>query len=112
MRELALLTFLTLDGVMQAPSGPEEDDSGGFTSGGWARRWWDEVMAQVMEEAMAEPYDLLLGRKTYESFAAGFANADVLDPTAKKLNDAAKFVVTSSLDELDPNASPVICARP
>ena len=105
MRELSLLTFLTLDGVMQSPSGPEEDASGGFTHGGWARRCWDEVMAQVMEEAMAEPYDLLLGRTTYETFAAGFANSDARDPTAKKLNNAAKFVVTSSLDELSWNNS-------
>lgn len=100
MRELALLTFLTLDGVMQSPGAPNEDASGGFTHGGWARRCWDEVMAQVMEEAMAEPYDLLLGRTTYDAFAASFANADARDPTAKILNNAAKFVVTSNSDEL------------
>lgn len=99
MRELALLTFLTLDGVMQSPSSPEEDASGGFTHGGWARPCWDEVMAQVMEEAMAQPYDLLLGRATYETFAASFASADALDPTARKLNDAEGFVVTSTLEE-------------
>ena len=95
MRELALLTFLTLDGVMQSPGDPEEDASGGFTHGGWARRCWDEVMAQVMNEAMAEPYDLLLGRKTYDTFSASFANADALDETAEILNNAAKFVATS-----------------
>jgi dihydrofolate reductase len=100
MRDLALLTFLTLDGVMQSPGGPEEDPSGGFVKGGWARGCWDEVMAQVMEEAMAEPYDLLLGRTTYEAFAASFANAGDDDPTARKLNSATKFVVTSTLEEL------------
>jgi len=55
MRKLAVLTFLTLDGVMQGPSGPDEDPSGGFTQGGWAQKCWDEVMAQVMQEAMAGP---------------------------------------------------------
>jgi len=74
MRKLAILTFLTLDGVMQGPSGPDEDPSGGFTQGGWAQKCWDEVMAQVMLEAMADPYDLLLGRKTYEIFAPHFQN--------------------------------------
>ena len=108
MRDLALLTFLTLDGVMQSPSGPEEDTSGGFINGGWARSCWDEVMAQVMEEAMAEPYDLLLGRKTYETFAASFADVGDADPTARKLNGATKFVVTSTLEKLDWNRSELI----
>ncbi len=100
MRKLALLTFLTLDGVMQAPSDPGEDPSDGFAAGGWARPWWDEVMAQVAVEAMAEPYDLLLGRKTYESFARSFEGADLGDPVARKLNDATKHVVTSRSSEL------------
>ena len=63
MRELAILTFLTLDGVMQAVRSAGEDTSGGFAQGGWAVNHWDEVMKQVAEEAMAVPYDLLLGRK-------------------------------------------------
>ena len=100
MRELALLTFVTLDGVMQSPGSPDEDPSIGFTLGGWAQPCWDEVMEQVREEAMAEPYDLLLGRKTYESFAASFAGSDARDPTAQKLNSAAKLVVTSRSEEL------------
>ncbi len=66
MRKLAILTFQTLDGVMQAPKVPEEDYSGGLTQGGWAEACWQEVMAQVGREAMTEPYDLLLGRKTYQ----------------------------------------------
>lgn len=98
MRELAILTFLTLDGVMQSPSGPEEDPSGGFSQGGWARNCWDEVMAMVVREAMAVPYDLLLGRKTYETFAAHFPSAD--NPIAVQLNNATKFVVTSESGEL------------
>ncbi|MEL6106440.1 MAG: dihydrofolate reductase family protein [Planctomycetota bacterium] len=101
MRRLAVLTFLTVDGVMQAPSSPDEDTSNGFSQGGWARRYWDEVMQQVMREAMSEPYDLLLGRRTYDSFAGAFAEADEeANPVAKKLNDARKFVVTSDPSSL------------
>jgi len=100
MRKLAILTFQTLDGVMQAPSLPEEDFSGGFTQGGWANECWSEVMEQVGREAMAEPYDLLLGRTTYEIFASSFANSGNNNPTADKLNKAKKFVVTSTLKDL------------
>ncbi|MEM8783214.1 MAG: dihydrofolate reductase family protein [Planctomycetota bacterium] len=96
MRELALLTFLTLDGVMQAPSVPEEDLSGGFGHGGWARPCWDDVMPQVMRVAMNEPYDLVLGRTTYDLFASNFPNAPEDNPVARKLNAATKHVVTSS----------------
>ncbi len=100
MRDLAILTFLTLDGVMQAPGGPEEDPSGGFMHGGWARNCWDDVMEQVMGEAMAAPYDLLLGRKTYEGFAAHWPDAGN-DPAANTLNNATKFVATSTLSKLE-----------
>ena len=99
MRKLAILIFQTLDGVMQSPSVPEEDFSGDFTQGGWARDCWEDVMAQVVQEAMAEPYDLLLGRTTYEIFASSFANPGD-NPTAEKLNKAKKFVVTSTLKDL------------
>ncbi len=100
MRKLAILTFQTLDGVMQAPSVPEEDFSGDLTQGGWANECWAEVMEQVGREAMAEPYDLLLGKTTYELFASSFSNAGNDNPTAEKLNNAKKYVVTSSLKEL------------
>lgn len=96
MRDLAILTFLTLDGVMQAPRFREEDSSGGFKRGGWAAPHWDDVMAQVKREAMASPYDLLLGRKTYDLFAAHFPNAGDDDP----MNNATKFVATSTLSTL------------
>lgn len=66
MRELAILTFVTVDGVLQAPHSPEEDTSNGFAQAGWARPCWDEVMEQVQREAMSDPYDLLLGRRTCE----------------------------------------------
>lgn len=100
MRKLAILTFQTIDGVMQAPSVPEEDLSGNFTQGGWANECWSEVMEQVGREAMAEPYDLLLGKTTYEIFASSFSNAGSDNPIAEKLNNARKYVVTSSLKEL------------
>jgi dihydrofolate reductase len=70
MRKLIVQTFLTLDGVMQAPGGPEEDDSGDFTHGGWSVNYWDDRMGEVMGAAMGVPFDLLLGRKTYDIFAA------------------------------------------
>ncbi len=98
MRKLAILTFQSLDGVMQAPSSPEEDPSGNFQQGGWANPYWDEVMRQVFNEAMSEPYDLLLGRKTYEIFAAHFPKVETKDPVSQKLNTAKKYVVSSTLN--------------
>src|SRR5258708_468102 len=70
MRKLIVLSFITLDGVMQAPGGPEEDPTGGFTSGGWTVPYFDDFLGQTMTEQMSRPFDLLLGRKTYEIFAA------------------------------------------
>lgn len=99
MRELAILTFLTLDGVMQAPKLPDEDRSGGFEHGGWAVGCWDEVMAQVRREAMAEPYDFLFGRTTYDRFAESFRDSGD-SPEARAMNQASKYVVTSSPEDL------------
>jgi dihydrofolate reductase len=75
MRKLSINTFVTLDGVMQAPGAPEEDPTGGFTHGGWSVNYWDDQMGQVMDEVMGKPFDLLLGRKTYEIFAAHWPHA-------------------------------------
>ncbi|HEY9524981.1 MAG TPA: dihydrofolate reductase family protein [Thermopolyspora sp.] len=88
-------TFLTLDGVMQAPGGPGEDDSGGFAHGGWSVNYWDEQMGQVMGEAMNTPFALVLGRKTYDIFAAYWPHATD-DAGAKPLNDATKYVASRS----------------
>ncbi|USG62752.1 dihydrofolate reductase family protein [Sneathiella marina] len=99
MRSLALLTFITLDGVMQAPAQAEEDRSGGFELGGWAMPYWPDVMAQVQEEAMSAPYDLLLGRNTYESFAAHNQGTDDT-PVAVMLNKATKYVATTTQEDL------------
>ena len=108
MRELAILTFLTLDGVMQAPRLSEEDPSDGFKHGGWAVSCWDEVMEQVRREAMAAPYDMLLGRKTYELFAAHQPPVSDDNPEAKQMHNATKFVATSTLSKLEwNNATPI-----
>lgn len=94
MRDIAVLTFVTLDGVMQAPSMPDEDRSGGFDRGGWAAPFWEGVMAQVHREAMSEPYDMLFGRKTYDLFAGHWPDRTD-DPAATIMNAARKYVVTS-----------------
>ncbi|MEM9358818.1 MAG: dihydrofolate reductase family protein [Pseudomonadota bacterium] len=107
MRDLAVLTFHTLDGVMQAPMMPQEDQSGGFDRGGWAAPFWEEVMAQVQCEAMSVPYDMLLGRITYEAFAAYWPNLHN-DPTAERLNAARKYVVSNGSPELSWNNSHLI----
>lgn len=99
MRKLVVLTFVTLDGVMQAPGGPEEDSSGGFKHGGWSAPYWDDFMGSVMTEQMKWPFDLLLGRKTYEIFAGYWPKAEV--PGAKELNGATKFVVSTTLRKAD-----------
>jgi dihydrofolate reductase len=93
MRQLVVNTFMTLDGVMQAPGGPGEDDDGGFPHGGWSVAYWDERMGQVMDETMGVPFDLVLGRRTYDIFAAHWPNASEADG-AKPLNDATKYVAS------------------
>jgi dihydrofolate reductase len=100
MRKLVVSTFLTLDGVMQAPGGPGEDDSGCFTHGGWSVRYWDEHMGQVMGAAMSTPFDLVLGRRTYDIFAAYWPHAPE-EAGAKPLNDATKYVASRSRPTLE-----------
>ncbi len=100
MRRLIVSTFLTLDGVIQAPGGPEEDDSSGFALGGWSVNYWDDRMGEVMGEAMSEPFDLVLGRKTYDLFAAYWPHASD-EQGGKPLNDATKYVASRSRPRLD-----------
>lgn len=108
MRPIKIQTFVSLDGVMQAPGGPEEDASGGFTLGGWSQPYWDEMMGEVMGQAMAEEYDLLLGRRTYDIFAAHWPNAGDDNPVTQKFNKATKYVATSSPDTLEwQNSQPI-----
>jgi len=101
MRKIIVLTFLTLDGVMQAPGGPKEDTSGGFTYGGWTFPYFDEFMGKVMGEQMGHPFDLLLGRKTYDIFASYWPVQDPkTNPVAGPFNHATKYVVSGSHQEL------------
>ena len=92
MRELLVTTFLTLDGVIQAPGGPGEDDSGGFTHGGWSMNYWDEMMGKVMDEATNKPFAMVLGRTTYDIMAAYWPTAE--EEGAEVLNDATKYVAS------------------
>ncbi len=101
MRELAIITFVTLDGVMQSPSSPDEDPSDGFTGGGWAADYWGEVMGQVRREAMSVPYDMLFGRRTFEIFAAHFPTAGSDDPESRMMDEATKYVATNTLTSFD-----------
>ena len=107
MRKLIVSTFLTLDGVMQAPGGPGEDDDAGFAHGGWSVNYWDELMGQVMGEAMSTPFDLVLGRRTYDIFAAHWPHATEEDG-AKPLNDAIKYVASRSHPTLEWSTSVLI----
>ena len=100
MRRLIVTTFLTLDGVMQAPGGPEEDPSDGFAYGGWSVNYWDDVMARFQDQAMRGPFDLVLGRKTYDIFAAYWPTAPE-EAGGKPLNDATKCVASRGRPNLD-----------
>ena len=100
MRKLIVSTFLTLDGVMQAPGGPGEDDSGGFAHGGWSVNYWDEQMGRVMDEALSPGFDLVLGRTTYDIFAAYWPHASE-EEGAKPFNDATKYVASRSQPTLE-----------
>ena len=99
MRKLIVLSFITLDGVMQAPGGPGEDDSGGFKYGGWSVGYFDDFLGNVMTEQMGHPFDLLLGRKTYDIFAGYWPQ--VKDETGVGINRAKKYVVSHRPVNLD-----------
>jgi dihydrofolate reductase len=100
MRTIIAITQLTLDGVMQAPGGPEEDRRSGFTHGGWAMLFGDEVMQQVLGETVAGEFDMLLGRWTYQ-LCAGYWPKHGDNPIGKAFDRATKYVVSRSLERLD-----------
>lgn len=99
MRRIHCSTFVSLDGVMQAPGTPDEDPSGGFAFGGWVFPYWDAAMGEVMDRLFDAPFDLLLGRKTYEIFAAHWPYIEN-DPIADAFNRVTKFVATRSPEPL------------
>ena len=104
MRKLIVNTFMSLDGVMQSPGGPEEDPTGGFAYGGWGANYFDdEMMGRVSESG---PYELLLGRGTYEIFAAHWPYDE--GPIADQLNSTRKHVASRTLDGVDWNNSTLI----
>jgi dihydrofolate reductase len=101
MRRLVVSEFLTLDGVMQAPGGPDEDTEGGFQHGGWQMPYFDDVGGAAVDEGLARTDALLLGRKTYDIFAGFWPNQPADDPLAAKLNSMAKYVVSTTLDKAE-----------
>ncbi len=104
MRVLAVNTIMSLDGVMQSPGGPDEDPTGGFTHGGWGAPYVDdEMMRQIAE---SEPYELLLGRGTYEIFAAHWPYDE--GPIADQLNGTRKHVASTTLERVDWSNSTLI----
>lgn len=94
MRKIVVLEFLSLDGVMQAPGGPEEDTSGDFKYGGWTAPYFDDFSGEVMGEQMKQPFDLLLGRKTYNIFAGYWPHHESNWPGVNKVT---KYVVSNTL---------------
>ncbi|WP_282695260.1 dihydrofolate reductase family protein [Streptomyces sp. CC208A] len=102
MATLSLTQFLTLDGVYQAPGGPDEDTSGGFTHGGWSVPYGDDDFGRFMNDVFARPAAFLLGRRTYDIFASYWPKqTDPADPIASKLNALPKYVATTTLESAD-----------
>jgi dihydrofolate reductase len=108
MRKLSVGTFVTVDGVMQAPGAPDEDREGGFEHGGWSVNYWDDAMGQRIEESTLRADALLLGRKTYEIFAAHWPHVTDDDPVAAKLNSVPKYVASRTLGDVTWNNSTLI----
>lgn len=109
MRKLNVVSFITLDGVMQAPGGPEVDPTGGFRHGGWVAGYFDNFLGKVMVKQMSKSFDLLLGRKTYEIWAAywPYVNTNE-DPIAAGINNAKKYVASKTLTKLEWSNSELI----
>jgi dihydrofolate reductase len=106
VRKLVVGSFLTLDGVMQAPGGPNEDREGGFRHGGWLVPYFDEKFGEIMTEWTKQAGAFLLGRKTYEMFAASWPKStDPADESATALNTRPKFVASRTLDQVTWNNS-------
>ena len=108
MRKIITTTFVTLDGIMQAPGGPDEDRTGGFAYGGWqASIPMDETVRSTLDGIFASPFELLLGRFTYDIFAAYWPNAKTDLNVAVPFNSTKKYVV--SREQLDPSWNNSVC---
>jgi len=99
MAKLVVVEQLSLDGVMQAPGGPDEDRSGGFEHGGWAMPYFDPVAGEEAGKSMAETGSFLFGRKTWEIMAAYWPNHPDNDIFSNVLNSLPKYVASTTLDE-------------
>jgi dihydrofolate reductase len=108
MRRLIASTFVSLDGIMQAPGGPEEDPTGGFSLGGWSFNYWDEAMDPSASGFDGKDRELVLGRKTYEIFEAYWPYQPDDDPTARTLNAARKHVASRTLTTFGWNNSTLL----
>jgi dihydrofolate reductase len=101
MRTIAATMFVTLDGVVQGPGRPDEDTRGGFPHGGWGPRYNDEDMSREMSRGMAEPGDMVFGRRTWQDFIASWSRSTDGNPFTKHLNAATKYVVSRTLPDAD-----------
>src|SRR3954469_12125040 len=99
MRKIVISEFVSLDGVIQAPGGPEEDTEGGFTQGGWTWPYWDDQIGAHFGEAMAESDALLLGRKTWQIHGGAFEPMPADDPFGSIMNNIPKYVVSTTLTD-------------
>lgn len=108
MRKLVVFEFLSIDGVMQAPGGPDEDPSGGFKLGGWVSPYFDDDLGNMATKQLNIPFALLLGRRTYEIFASYWPYADARNPFTGPFNNAKKYVASRTLTKLDWNNSELI----
>ena len=101
MRSIAVTMWVTLDGVVQGLGRPDEDTRGGFAHGGWGQRYHDEVLGREMAKAMANPGDMLFGRRTWQDFSTAWGLLTDGNPVTTHLNAAAKYVVSRTLKDAD-----------
>lgn len=107
MGKIIAITQLSVDGVMQAPGGPDEDPSSGFTHGGWFMHYGDDILHKVINETISGEFEILLGRRTYDIFASYWPQHDD-DPIGKAFNKAKKYIATRTLDQVDWNNSQIV----
>ena len=110
MKKIITTTFVTLDGVMQAPGASKEDTSEGFAYGGWQQQsgWADDITGKIINDFMTMPFEMLLGRRTYEIFAGYWPNHPEIELIAKPFNSTRKYVVSDAPMELSWNNSSLI----